>query len=87
MNEEKKLPDETVKDVAGGRTKQDIANEAATDHHDFINRNCLHCNNRQNCPYYGNADIAFVQLGGAPCPAYFGPKNPWHPDADWRPTL
>ena len=73
MNEEKKLPDEAVEDVAGGATEREFI--------DFIRRNCGQCLNRPNCPY-GRPLSAFKQLGVALCPDFAGTRRPHLPNPE-----
>ena len=71
MNDEKKLPDETVEGVAGGNVQR----TPQTPEIMFMRRNCRYCRLRtgkqdddQSCPYKNSTD-AFMQLNGADCPS------------------
>ncbi len=73
MNDEKRLPDETVKDVAGGT----IHRAPQKPYYMFYNTNCKFCplpfhreeqQGEPSCPYNDPVD-AFMQLNGADCPS------------------
>ena len=73
MNDEKRLPDETVEDVAGG-TNSWLAIEQAEEQSPkfaaFKNNNCDRCGKYDTvyCPY-NSILVAFMKLGGADCPS------------------
>ena len=82
MNDEKKLNDEAVENVAGGEFEY-IPTQEQLKQLVFDKFNCLACDKR-NCPYGGNNFLAFRELGGEPCPDYTGLRNIQHPHADKR---
>ena len=67
MNEEKKLHDETVKDVTGG-FNWDRDGEA---YGKFNANNCAVCQAASSCRFSSGFE-AFEQLGGQDCPDFRG---------------
>ena len=72
MSDEKKLPDEAVKDVAGGANSYQAikqAEEQSPKFAAFKNNNCDRCGKYDTvyCPY-NSILVAFMRLRGADCP-------------------
>ena len=72
MSDEKKLPDEAVKDVSGGGNDEfalHVTEQASPKFAEFRQNNCKGCGkfNTVGCPYY-DIRVAFVELRGADCP-------------------
>ena len=68
MSEEKKLNDETVKDVTGGGFDWERNGEA---YGKFNANNCAVCHAASVCRF-SNTFEAFEQLGGQDCPDFRG---------------
>ena len=59
MNDEKRLPDETVEDVAGGT--EDFYRFSLI----FRNNNCVNCTKSgKNCPFHDDMAAAYEALDG-----------------------
>ena len=69
MSDEKKLPDEALKDVSGGLKQEEWERYSL-----FNARNCAICTAGRRC-FYQTTFEAFDKMGGVDCPDFVGDRK------------
>ncbi len=64
MTDEKKLTDETLEEVSGGKFRDFSLGGVRN----FQNQNCAHCLHQLDCPYGGASQVIQTVGGYATCP-------------------
>ena len=74
MTDEKKLPDETAEDVAGGTIQNREEYYRFREH--IMVHNCSHClKHRKDCPFHDDLEEAYEAMGNVSTCSYWRPTR------------